>query len=84
VEAALEEVRFEAGVLNERDFNDLPPSTKQRPSAPWLRRRRNASGVEEIRVADLEQRVERRATRDEIERGVFYGSFDEYQKAKPA
>jgi hypothetical protein len=39
---------------------------------------------EQIRVVDLERRVERLATPDEIERGVFYESYDEYQKAKPA
>jgi hypothetical protein len=84
VEAAREEVRVESGVLNERDFNDLPVSMEQRPAAPWLRHRKDANGTEEIRVVDLERRVERRATPEEIERGVFYGSYDEYQKAKPA
>jgi hypothetical protein len=84
VEAAREEVRVEAGVLNERDFNDLGASTEQRHRAPWLRRRRDANGTEQIRVVDLERRVERLATPDEIERGVFYESYDEYQKAKPA
>jgi hypothetical protein len=84
VEAALEEVRVEAGVLNERDFNDLPASMEQRPAAPWLRHRKDASGTEEIRGVDLERRVERLATAEEIERGVFYENYDEYQKGKAA
>jgi hypothetical protein len=84
VVAAREEVRLEAGVLNERDFNELPPSTEQRPAAPWLRRRKDATGMEEVRVVDLEQRVERLATPEEIERGVFYESYEEYQEGKVA
>jgi hypothetical protein len=40
--------------------------------------------VEEIRVVDLERRIKRPATPEEIERGVFYGSYDEYQKGKAA
>jgi hypothetical protein len=84
VEAAYEEVRVEAGVLNERDLNDLAASIEQRPRAPWLRRRKDANGTEEIRVVDLERRVERLATPEEIERGVFYESYDEYQKGHAA
>jgi hypothetical protein len=84
VEAAREEVRLEAGVLNERDFNDLPPSTEQKSATPWLRRRQDASGMDEIRVVDLDRRVERLATREEIERGVYYESYDQYLKGKAA
>lgn len=84
VEAAHEEVRVEAGVLNDRDFNDLTAPTEQRPRAPWLRRRKDANGMEEIRVVDLERKIERRATPEEIERGVFYKNYDEYQKGEAA
>jgi chromosome segregation ATPase len=83
VQAAHEELRVETGALNERDLNDLAASTEQRHPVPWLRRRRDADGTEQIRVVDLERRVERLATPDEIERGVFFENYDEY-KAKPA
>ena len=82
VEAALEEVRVEAGVLNERDFERLAVSRKPKQVAPWLRRRKDPNGTEQIRVVDLERRVERVATPEEIERGVFYESYDQYQKGK--
>ena len=84
MQAAHGELRAETGVLNERDLNDLAASIGQQPHAPWLRRRRDANGAEQIRVVDLERKVERLATPEEIERGVFYQSYDEYQKGKSA
>ena len=48
VQAAHEELRVETGVLNERDLNDLAASIEQKPRAPWLRRRRDANGTEQI------------------------------------
>jgi hypothetical protein len=60
------------------------PPLQKRTATPWLRRRTNASGTEEIRVVDLERGVERLATREEIEHGVFYESYDQYRNAKSA
>jgi hypothetical protein len=47
------------------------PGTEQRPAAPWLRHRKNENGKGEMRVVELERRVERLATPQEIEQGVF-------------
>ena len=52
--------------------------------APWLRRRKDSSGAEEIRVVDLDRGVERPATPEEVERGIFYDSFEDYKKGKAA
>jgi hypothetical protein len=82
VEAARTEVRLECGVQEEAKFNELAAPVEQRDTAVWLRRRKNSSGAEEIRVVDLGRRVERLATPDEIERGVFYESYDQYQRGK--
>ena len=52
--------------------------------APWLKRSKNSGGVEEIRVVDLDRGVERLATPDEIERGIFYNDFEHYKEGKAA
>ena len=39
--------------------------------------------AEEVRVVDLDKGVERVATQDEIDRGVFYDSADGYRKDNP-
>ena len=42
------------------------------------------TGAEIIRVVDLDRGVERPATPDEIERGVFYTSYENYKEGKVA
>ena len=84
VEAARTEVRLECGVQEEAKFNELVAPIEQRDTAVWLRRRKNSSGAEEISVVDLARRVERIATPEEIERGTFYESYEQYQRGKTA
>jgi len=57
---------------------------EQKHPAPWLRRHKDINGREEVRVVDLDRRTERLATPEEIERGVFYKDFDEYQQGRAA
>jgi hypothetical protein len=77
VETARDEVRLEAGALDERKFNELAAPIETKHSAPWLRRR-TEGGAEVIRVVDLEQGVERPATPAEIEAGLFFKNHDDY------
>jgi hypothetical protein len=83
VETGRDEVRLEAGGLDERKFNELATPIEAKYDAPWLRRSRSASGTEEIRVVDLDRGVERPATPDEIERGIFYNDFEQYKSHLP-
>jgi hypothetical protein len=76
VETGRDEVRLEAGALDERTFNELAAPVEGKHDAPWLRRHTDIRGVEEIRVVDLDRGVERLAKPEEIEPGVFYTNFD--------
>jgi hypothetical protein len=82
VEAGRNEVRLEAGVLDERKFNELAAPVEAKHDAPWLRRRKDAAGSEEIRVVDLDRRIERLATPQEIERGIYYRDYDHFMEGK--
>ena len=62
VEAGRNEVRLEVGVIDERKFNELAAPIEAKHDAPWLRRRKDAAGREEIRVVDLDRRIERLAS----------------------
>ena len=84
VETGRDEVRLEAGALDERKFNDLAAPIEAKHDAPWLRRSKTSNGAEEIRVVDLDRGVERPATPDEIERGVFYNDFEHYKEGMAA
>jgi hypothetical protein len=83
VETGRDEVRLEAGAPDEGRFNELAAKFEKQ-DAPWLRRRKDASGAEEIRVVDIVRGVERRATPDEIERGAFYQDYDHFKEGKAA
>lgn len=63
VETGRDEVRLEAGALDERKFNELAAPIEAKHDAPWLRRRKDKNGVEEVRVVDLDQGRERLPTR---------------------
>ena len=65
-------------------FNELAAPVEAKQEAPWLRRWTDANGVEENRVVDLERRIERLATPEETEHGVFYSSYDEYKQRRVA
>ena len=84
VEAGRDEVRLEVGVHDERKFNEMAAPIEAKHDAPWLRRRKSSSGAEEIRVVDLDRRVERLATPDEIERGIEYRDYDHFKEGKAA
>jgi hypothetical protein len=84
VETGRDEVRLEAGVLDQHKFNELAAPIEAEHDAPWLRRSKTSNGAEEIRVVDLHRGVERPATPDEIERGIFYNDFEHYKEGKAA
>lgn len=77
VEAARDEIRLEVGIYDPAKFNALAAPIEAKHSAPWLRRSVQ-DGVEVIRVVDLEKRVERLATPEEIESGVYFKDYDDY------
>jgi hypothetical protein len=77
-----DEVRLEAGGLDERKFNELAAPMEPKHDAPWLRRHKDIRGAEEIRVVDVDRGVEGLATSEEIEQGVFYKNFDEYKERR--
>jgi hypothetical protein len=84
VEAARDEVRLEVGIHDPAKFNELAAPVEAKQDAPWLRRHQNSSGAEEIVVVDLDRGVERPATQNEIERGIFYNDFEHYKEGKAA
>jgi hypothetical protein len=84
VETGRDEVRLEAGGLDERKFNQLAAPVEAKHDAPWLRRHTDIRGAQEIRVVDVDRGVERLATSEEIEQGVFYKNFDEYKERRVA
>jgi hypothetical protein len=77
VEAARDEVRLEVGIHDVAKFNELAAPIEREHSAPWLRRTK-----EGVVVVDLEARCERKATPAEVEAGVYYKNFDDYQQKK--
>jgi hypothetical protein len=84
VEAARDEVRLEVGIYDPAKFNELAAPIEAKHDAPWLRRRKDSNGAEEIRVVDLDRKVERPATPEEIETGIEYRDYDDYMKGKAA
>lgn len=83
VETGRDEVRLEVGT-DERKFNELAAPIEAKHDAPWLRRGKSSSGADEICVVDLDRGVERPATPEEIERGIFYSDFEHYKEGKAA
>ena len=75
VETGRDEVRLEVGVHDE-----LAAPIEAKHDAPWLRRRKNSDGTEKINVVDLDQKVERPATPEEIESGIEYRDYESYSK----
>jgi hypothetical protein len=76
VEASRAEIREEVGV-DPVKFDELARPIEAKQSAPWLRKSRE-NGADVIRVVDLEKRVERVATPEEIETGVYYRDYESY------
>jgi hypothetical protein len=84
VEAAREEVRLEAGIHDPAKFNALAAPAEAMHDAPWLRRRKHSDGTEQINVVDLDRKVERLATPEEIESGIEYSDYDAFMKGRAA
>jgi hypothetical protein len=84
VSAARDEVRIEVGINDPAKFNELAAPVEAKQDAPWLRRRKNSDGTEEINVVDLDKKVERLATPDEIESGIEYLNYDHFMDGKAA
>jgi 8-oxo-dGTP pyrophosphatase MutT (NUDIX family) len=84
VEAARDEVRIETGIHDVAKFNELAAPVEAKQDAPWLRRSKTSSGADEIVVVDLDRGVERAASPEEIERGIFYSDFEQYKQGKAA
>jgi hypothetical protein len=73
VETGRDEVRLEVGGIDKQKFDELAAPIEARHAAPWLRRR----GAE-VHVVDLERRVERPPTDEELATGIFANTHDEY------
>jgi hypothetical protein len=84
VETGRDEVRLEAGVLDDHKFNEMAAPIEARHDPAWLRRCKGANGTEEIRVVDLDRGVERPATPEEIANGVEYRDYDHFKEGKAA
>jgi hypothetical protein len=81
VTAGRDEVRLESGVYDPHKFDELAAPIEQKANAPWLRKRKLlGESNEQIYVVDRDRRVERPATPEEIENGVYAEDFDTYQK----
>jgi hypothetical protein len=84
VDAARDEVRLEVGIYDPAKFNELAAPIEAKHSAPWLRLTKGANGVDELRVVDLDQKVLRPATPQEIADGIVAETLDEYNERKVA
>jgi hypothetical protein len=77
VEIGRDEVRLEAGVMDPHKFDAIAAPIEQQYKAPWLRKR-----GDDIRVVDLERQVERPASPEEIEAGVYYQDAEAYERGQ--
>jgi hypothetical protein len=73
VETGRDEVRLEVGGIDKQKFDELAAPIEARHAAPWLRRR----GAE-VHVVDLDRRVERKPSDEELASGIFANTHDEY------
>jgi hypothetical protein len=70
--AGREEIRLKSAVFDPHKFNELAAPAEAKANASWLRKR-----LGEIKVVDSERSVERPATPEEIETGVYAKNFDD-------
>jgi hypothetical protein len=75
IEIGRDELRLEVGGIDKQKWDELAAPVEAKYSAPWLRRR----GAE-VHVVDLEKRVERQPSADELASGIFAATHDEYMK----
>jgi hypothetical protein len=83
VETGRDEVRLEAGALDQQKFNELAAPIEAKHDAPWLRRHKT-NGIEEIRVVDVDRGVERLATPEEITNGIEYRDYEHFKEGYAA
>jgi hypothetical protein len=77
VEVGRDEVRLETG-LPAHAFNERAAQIEAKAPTPWLRRE-----GEQTVVVELDKRVARPATPEEIATGAFYRDFDEFKNSNP-
>lgn len=77
VETGRDEVRLEVGGIDKQKWDELAAPIEARHASPWLRRRGT-----EVHVVDLEQRVERKPTDEELATGIFAETHAEFLKAQ--
>jgi hypothetical protein len=68
-------LRLEVGGIDKQKFDELAAPIEAKHSAAWLRHRGT-----EVHVVDLERRVERPPTDEELATGIFAANHDEYMK----
>jgi hypothetical protein len=73
VEIGRDEVRLEVGGIDPQKFDELAAPIEAKHAAPWLRRRGG-----EVHVVDLERRVERTPSNEELATGIYANTQDEY------
>src|SRR5665811_2202667 len=73
IEIGRDELRLEVGGIDKQKWDELAAPVEAKYSAPWLRRR----GAE-VHVVDLERRVERQPTAEELTTGIFAKTHEEY------
>jgi hypothetical protein len=77
VETGRDEVRLEVGGIDKQKFDALAAPIEAKHAAPWLRRRGT-----EVHVVDLEQRVERKPTDEELATGILANTHADFLKAQ--
>jgi hypothetical protein len=83
VEVERDEVRLECGIQDIAKFNELAAPIESKQPPPWLRKHIE-NGEEVVRVVDPERGIARRATSAEIEHGLFFKDYAEYQAGMAA
>ena len=77
VEIGRDELRLEIGGIDKQKWDELAAPIEARHSAPWLRRR----GAE-VYVVDLDRRIERKPTDEELATGIFATNHEQYLKGQ--
>ena len=77
IEIARDELRQEVGGIDKQKWDELAAPIEARHAAPWLRRRGT-----DVHVVDLEKRVERQPTADELATGIFADSHEKFLEAQ--
>jgi hypothetical protein len=75
VETGRDEVRRIVGGITQQEFDAAAAHIEAKHSVPWLRKRDG-----NVHVVDLERRVERHPTDEELATGIFANTHDEYLK----